>query len=133
MIAFNKVDRPANNSFSVSCHLFRSTQTEVSKGVNDIIRLGARIHSVCDRVVPLLHIRKGTIAVPNNVEVPEVKVRREPHISHSFHFRAIPFGWKVARYFDFTGRRIRCIMPGSLLATRQARPRWKRREQRRSV
>jgi hypothetical protein len=86
------MDSLAGKPFPVSCHLFRSTQTEIPKEVDDIIWLDARIHSVSDCVVHLVQIRKWTIAVPNNVEVPEVKVRREPRISHSFHSLANAVG-----------------------------------------
>jgi hypothetical protein len=86
------MDSLAGKPFSVSCYVLRSTQTEISQEVDDIIWLDARIHSVCDCVVHLVQIRKWTIAVPNNVEVPEVKVRREPRFSHSIHSLANAVG-----------------------------------------
>ena len=83
VIALNKVDCPAGQPLPISGHLFRSPHAKVAKEIENIIRLNARIHSAEDSSVHLLRICKWTIAVPNDVEVSEVKVGREPNVMHN--------------------------------------------------
>ena len=84
VIAFSKVNCPARQPLPICGHLFRLSHAEVTKEIEDVIRLDTRIHAVRDRIVHLLRVCKRTVAVPNDVEVSEVEVGREPNVTHSF-------------------------------------------------
>jgi hypothetical protein len=42
----------------------------------------ALVYPILDARIHLVHSRERAIAVANDVEVPEVKIGREPYISH---------------------------------------------------
>ena len=84
VVAFDKVDCSAGQPLSIGNYAFRSSQAEIPEKIKDIAWLGASVDTLADRVVHLLHARKGTIAIPNNVEVAEMKIGREPDIAHGF-------------------------------------------------
>lgn len=50
----------------------------------NIAWLGASVNTLADHIVHLLRISKRAIAVPNDVEVAEMKIGREPDIAHGF-------------------------------------------------
>ena len=84
VVAFDKVDCPAGQPLSIGGHALRSSEAEIPEEIEDIVWFGASVDTLADRVVHLLHARKGTIAIPNNVEVAEMKIRREPDTAHGF-------------------------------------------------
>jgi hypothetical protein len=83
VIAFDKMDRLTSEALSIGNHLLCSSQTKVSKEIENVVRLNAGVHALCDCIVHGLHARKRAIAVPNDIEVPEVEVGREPDITHT--------------------------------------------------
>jgi len=89
VIAFDKMDRLAGQALPVGNHLFRSSQAKVPKEIENVVRLHAGVHAVRDCIVHCLHICKRAIAVPNDIEVPEMEVRREPDAAHDPSFSLI--------------------------------------------
>jgi hypothetical protein len=83
VIAFSEVNTPARQPPSIGGYLFRLSHAEVAEKIEDVIRLDTRIHTVSNRIVHLLRVCKRTVAVPNDVEVSEVEVGREPNVTHS--------------------------------------------------
>ena len=84
VVAFDKVDCPAGQTLSIGGHALRSSEAEIPEEIENIVWFGASVDTLADRVVHLLHARKGTIAIPNNVEVAEMKIGREPDTAHGF-------------------------------------------------
>lgn len=83
VVAFDKVDGPASQPLSIGGHTFRSSQAEVPEEIENIVRFGASVDTLADRFVHLLRVRKRTIAVPNDVEVAEMKIGGEPDTAHT--------------------------------------------------
>jgi ABC-type Zn2+ transport system substrate-binding protein/surface adhesin len=84
VVAFDKVDCPAGQTLSIGGHTLRSSEAEIPEKIKDIAWLGASVDTFADHIVHLLRIRKRAIAVPNDVEVAEMKIGREPDIAHGF-------------------------------------------------
>jgi hypothetical protein len=84
VIAFSEVDSPARQPLPIGGYLFCLSHAEVAEKIEDVIRLDTRIHTVRNRIVHLLRVCKRTVAVPNDVEVSEVEVGREPNVTHTF-------------------------------------------------
>lgn len=82
VVAFDEVDGPAGQPLSIGGHTFRPSQAEISEEIKSIVRLGASVDALADRFVHLRRVCKRTIAVPNDVEVAEMKIRREPDTAH---------------------------------------------------
>lgn len=83
VIAFSEMDSPARQPFPIGGYLFRLSHAEVTEKIKDVIRLDTRIHTVRNRIVHLLNVCEGTVAVPNDVEMSEVEVGREPNVTHN--------------------------------------------------
>jgi hypothetical protein len=84
VVAFDKVDCSAGQPLSIGNYAFRSSQAEIPEKIKNIAWLGASVNTLADYIVHLLRIRKRAIAVPNDVEVAEMKIGREPDIAHGF-------------------------------------------------
>ena len=84
VIAFDEVDGPAGQPLSIGGHTFRSSQAKIPEEIENIVRFGASVDALADRFVHFVRVRKGTIAVPNDVEVAEMKVGGEPDTAHGF-------------------------------------------------
>lgn len=82
VVAFDKVDGPARQPLSIGGHAVRSSEAEISEEIESIVWLGGCVDALADRFVHLLGVRKGTIAVPNDAEVAEMKVGGEPDAAH---------------------------------------------------
>jgi hypothetical protein len=89
VIAFDKMDRLTGQALSIGNHVLCPPQAKVPKEIENVVRLNAGVHAVCDCIVHGLHVRKRAIAVPNDIEVPEVEVGREPDITHTPSFSLI--------------------------------------------
>jgi len=87
--AFDKVDRLTGQALSIGNHLLCPSQAKVPKDIEHVVRLNAGVYAVCDCIVHGLHARKKAIAVPNDIEVPQVEVGREPDIMHPPSFSLI--------------------------------------------
>ena len=84
VVAFDKVDCSAGQPLSIGNYAFRSSQAEIPEKIKGIAWLGASVNTLADYIVHLLRIRKRAIALPNDVEVAEMKIGREPDIAHGF-------------------------------------------------
>jgi hypothetical protein len=84
VVAFDKVNCPAGQPLSIGSHMFRSSHAEIPKEIKNIVWFSASVDTLADHVVHFLRIPKRTIAVPNNVEVAEMKIGREPDTAHGF-------------------------------------------------
>jgi len=82
VVAFDKVDDPANQPLSIGGHAVGSSEAEISEEIKSIVRFGASVDTLADRFVHLLRVGKRTVAVPNDVEVAEMKVGGEPDTAH---------------------------------------------------
>lgn len=105
VIAFSEVDSPARQPLPVGGYLFCLSHAEVAEKIEDVIRLDTRIHTVRNRIVHLLRVCKRTVAVPNDVEVSEVEVGREPNVTHS------SFSSVIGPYFNATNWLDRAVTP----------------------
>src|ERR1700722_21009427 len=69
-----EVDLLAANLIAIEGNCFWSSHAEVPEEIEHVVRLHRRIHEFEDRLVHLLRVREWTVAVANDVEVPEMKV-----------------------------------------------------------
>jgi hypothetical protein len=84
VVAFDEVNRPASQALPICRNLLCTTHAEIAQEIEDVVRLDTCVHAVGNCSVHLLRIREGTITVPNDVVVPEVKVGRKPNLAHTF-------------------------------------------------
>jgi hypothetical protein len=82
MIAVNEMDRLAAQALAVGRDLFNIAHAKVPKEIERIVLLNARVHPIQDARIHLFRALKRTIAIADDVEVPEVKIGREPRIGH---------------------------------------------------
>ena len=83
MVSLNKMDRLAVQALAIGHHLFNVAHAEIPKEIQRVVRLDVRVHPIRDVRIHLFRTRKRTIAIANDIEVPEVKIGREPRIGHS--------------------------------------------------
>ena len=83
MVSLNKMDRLAVQAHAIGRHLFSIAHAEIPKEIERIVWLDVRVHPICDVRIHLFRGRKRTIAIADDVEVPEVKIGREPRIGHT--------------------------------------------------
>ena len=82
VISVDEVDRLAGNLIAIEGNCFWSSHAEVPEEIEHVIRLHRRVQALDDRLVHLLRVREWTVAVANDVEVPEMKVGGKPGVSH---------------------------------------------------
>lgn len=82
VISVDEVDRLAGNLIAIEGDCLWSSHAEIPEKIEHVIRLHRRIHALQDSRVHLLRIRERTLAVANDVEVPEMEVGRKPSVSH---------------------------------------------------
>src|ERR1035441_3076984 len=82
MVSLNKMDRLAVQALAISRHLFSIAHAEIPKKIERIVWLDVRVHPIRDVRIHLFRARERTIAIADDVEVPEVKIGREPWIGH---------------------------------------------------
>jgi hypothetical protein len=83
MVSLNNVDRLAVQAIAIGRHLFSIAHAEIPKEIERIVWLDVRVHPICDVRIHLFRARKRTIAIADDVEVPEVKIGCEPRIGHA--------------------------------------------------
>lgn len=89
VIPLDEVDCLAGDTLSVRSDLFLISKAEVSQKVENIIWLHAGIHTFNKRSIHFLRTGKRTFAVPDDVEVSEVKICCEPHVPHTVIFSSL--------------------------------------------
>jgi hypothetical protein len=82
MVSLNKMDRLAVQALAIGRDFFNAAHAKIPKEIERIVWLDVRVHPIRDVRIHLFRARKRTIAIADDVEVPEVKVRREPRIGH---------------------------------------------------
>ena len=82
MVSLNKMDRLAVQALAIGRHLFNSAHAKIPKEIERIVWLDVRVHPIRDVRIHLFRARKRTIAIADDVEVPEVKIGGEPRIGH---------------------------------------------------
>ena len=82
MVSLNKMDRLAVQTLAIGRHLFNAAHAEIPKEIERIVWLDVRVYPICDVRIHLFRARERTIAIADDVEVPEVKIGREPRIGH---------------------------------------------------
>lgn len=89
VISLDEVDCLAGEALPIRDASFHASKAEVSHEVEDIIWLDAGIHTLNERIVHLLCTGKRTFAVPDDVEVPEMKIGCEPYVPHTVIFTSV--------------------------------------------
>ena len=84
VVSLDKMDRFAVQALAISRHLFNAAHAKIPKKIERIVWFDVCVHPVRDVRIHLFRARKRTIAIANDVEVSEVKIGREPSISHIF-------------------------------------------------
>jgi len=83
MVPLDKMDRLAVQALAIGHHLFNASHAKVPEEIERIIWLDVRVHPIRDVRIHLFRARKRTIAIANDVEMPEVKIGCEPSIGHA--------------------------------------------------
>ncbi len=84
MVSLDKMDRLAVQALAIGRDLFDAAHAEITEEIQRVVCLDALVHSIRDARIHLFRCRERSIAVANYIEMPEVKVGREPGISHIF-------------------------------------------------
>jgi hypothetical protein len=82
VISVDEVDRLAGNLIAIDGNCLWSSHAEVPEEIEHVIRLYRRIHALDNSRVHFLRVRERTLAVANDVEVPEMEVGGKPSVSH---------------------------------------------------
>ena len=82
VVSLDKMDGLAVQALAIGRHLFNAAHAEVSKEIQRIVWLDVRVHPIRDVSIHLFRALKRTIAIADDVEVPEVKIGGEPRIGH---------------------------------------------------
>jgi hypothetical protein len=82
VISVDEVDRLAGNLIAIEGDCLWSSHAEVPEEIEHVIRLHRRIHALHNSRVHLMRACERTVAVTNDVEVPEMKVGRKPSVNH---------------------------------------------------
>ena len=82
MVSLNKMDRLAIQALAIGRHLFNAAHAKVPKEIERVVWLDVRVHPIRDVRIHFFRARKRTIAIADDVEVPEVKIGCEPGIGH---------------------------------------------------
>jgi hypothetical protein len=83
VIAFNEVGLFAVQTLAVGRNLFDAAHAEIPKEIQHVVWLDALVHPIRDARIHLSRGRERPIAVSNDIEVPKMKIGREPGISHN--------------------------------------------------
>jgi hypothetical protein len=83
MVSLDKMDRLAVQALAIGRDLFDAAHAEIPKKIQRVVWLDTVVHPIRDARIHLFRGRERSIAVANDVEMPKVKVGREPSISHT--------------------------------------------------
>src|ERR1017187_3238937 len=76
------MDRLAVQALAIGRYLFNAAHAKIPKEVERVVWLDVRVHPIRDVRIHLFRALKRTIAIADDVEVPEVKIGCEPRIGH---------------------------------------------------
>jgi hypothetical protein len=83
MVSLDKMDRLAIQALAIGRDLFDAAHAEITEEIQHVVWLDTLVHPIHDARDHLFRGLERSIAVANDIEVPEVKVGREPSISHT--------------------------------------------------
>ena len=82
VVSLNKMDRLAVQALAIGRYLFNAAHAKIPKEIERIVWLDVRVHPIHNARIHLFRALKRTIAIADDVEVPEVKIGCEPGIGH---------------------------------------------------
>ncbi len=82
VIAINEMDGLASKPIAVCRDIVMLADTEISEKIQYVVGLHTGVQSIHNHLIHLPRICERAIAISNDVEVSEVKVGREPSVSH---------------------------------------------------
>jgi hypothetical protein len=82
VVSLDKMDRLAVQALAIGRHLFNAAHAKVPKKIERVVWLDVSVHPVRDVHIHLFRARKRTIAIADDVEVPEVEIGCEPGFGH---------------------------------------------------
>ncbi len=83
VVSVNEVDCLAGDLIAIEGDGLRAAHAEVTEEIEHVIWPDQRIQTLQDGRVHLPRVCEGTVAVANDVEVPQMKVGRKPSVSHN--------------------------------------------------
>jgi hypothetical protein len=81
-VALDKIDVLATDALAILGGAPGRPQAEVAQGIEIVLLSDCRVHIIEDELVHLGHHLEWPLAVPDDIPVSEMKVGREPGISH---------------------------------------------------
>ncbi len=83
VVPVNEVDCLAGDLIAIEGDGLRAAHAEVTEEIEHVIRLDQRIQTLQDGHVHLPRVCERTVAVANDIEVPQMKVGSKPSVSHN--------------------------------------------------
>ncbi len=83
VVSVNEVDRLAGDLIAIEGDGLWASHAEVSEEIEHVIWLDQRIQTLQDGGIHLPRVSERTVAVANDIEVPQMKVGRKPGVSHN--------------------------------------------------
>jgi hypothetical protein len=83
VVSVNEMDCLAGDLIAIEGDGLWAAHAEVSEEIEHVIRLDQRIQTLQDGRVHLSRVCERTVAVANDIEVPQMKVGRKPNVSHN--------------------------------------------------
>lgn len=83
VFSVNEVDCLAGDLIAIEGDGLRAAHAEVTEEIEHVVWLDQRIQTLQDGCVHLPRVREGTVAVANDIEVPQMKFGRKPSVSHN--------------------------------------------------
>ena len=88
------MDRLAVQALAIGRYLFNAAHAKIPKKIERVVLLDVRVHPIRDEAIHLFRVRKRTIAIADDVEVPEVEIGCEPGIGHVLIMKD-PLPWRL--------------------------------------
>ena len=82
VIAVDEMDGLASQAVAICRHAVVLAETKISEKIQCVVGLHKGIQAIHNHFIHLPRICERAIAISDDVEVPEVKVGREPDVSH---------------------------------------------------
>jgi hypothetical protein len=83
VVSVNEVDCLAGDLIAIEGDGLRAAHAEIPEEIEHVIWLDQRIQTLQDGCVHLSRVCERTVAVANDIEVPQMKVGRKPSVSHN--------------------------------------------------
>ncbi len=83
VVSVNEMDCLAGDLIAIEGDGLRAAHAEVTEEIEHVIWLDQRIQTLQDGRIHLSRVCERTVAVANNIEVPQMKVGCKPGVSHN--------------------------------------------------